>query len=84
MLDRLRLSTRVMLILGAGLAVLLVVGGIAVTRTFWVAGRVAHLTQEELPASQLLAQIALGRSDSERTLNAAYALSQQEPAARAP
>jgi len=81
MLDRLRLSTRVTIILGAALAVLFVVGGVAVTRTLWVAGRVERFTEEELPASQLLAQIALGRTSCERSLNAAYAMAAQDPSA---
>jgi methyl-accepting chemotaxis protein len=81
MLDRFRLSTRVTLIFGVALAALLVVGAISVTRTLWVAGRVERFTQEDLPTAQLLSQIALGRSDAERTLNAAYALAVAEPAA---
>jgi methyl-accepting chemotaxis protein len=81
MLDRLRLSTRVALILGVSLAVLLVVGAVAVTRTLWVAGRVERFTQDQLPAAQLLSQISLGRADIERALNAAYALGGQDPAA---
>ncbi|HSM93938.1 MAG TPA: methyl-accepting chemotaxis protein [Anaeromyxobacteraceae bacterium] len=81
MLDRLRLSTRVALMLGVSLAVLLLAGGVAVTRTLWVAGRVERFTQEQLPAAQLLAQVSLGRADVERALNAAYALGRQDPAA---
>jgi methyl-accepting chemotaxis protein len=81
MLDRLRLSTRVALILGVSLTVLLVVGAIAVTRTLWVAGRVERFTQDQLPAAQLLSQVSLGRADIERALNAAYALGGRDPAA---
>jgi methyl-accepting chemotaxis protein len=83
MLDRLRLSTRVTLILGIALAVLLAVGVLAVTRTLWVAKRVERFTQEELPTAQLLAQITLGRTDVERMLNAAYALGRQDPSGSA-
>ncbi len=74
MLNRLRLSTRVTLLIGVTLAVLLTVGAVSVTRTSWVAQRVESFTQEQLPASQLLAQITLGRADAERLLNAAFGL----------
>ena len=81
MLNRLRLSTRVTLLLAVTLAVLLAVGAIAVTRTLWVAQRVESFTQEQLPTAQLLAQIALGRADAERLLNAAYAVGRSDAAA---
>ena len=81
MLDRLRLSTRVTLIVGAAIAVLVVVGAVSVSRTLWVAGRVESFTQDQLPAAQVLAQISLGRADAERLLNAAYAMGRQDPEA---
>jgi methyl-accepting chemotaxis protein len=81
MFDRLRLSTRVTLIVGSAVAVLVVVGALSVSRTLWVAGRIESFTQDQLPASQLLSQIALGRSDAERYLNAAFAVGRQDPAA---
>src|SRR5512133_314292 len=81
MVGRLRLSTRVALIIGVSLAVLVFVGAVAVTRTLWVAGRIERFTQDQLPAAQLLSQVSLGRADIERALNAAYALGGQDRAA---
>jgi methyl-accepting chemotaxis protein len=81
MLNRLRISTRVSLLLGVTLAVLVAVGSIAITRTLWVAQQVEVFTQEQLPTAQLLAQIALGRTDAERLVNAAYAVGRADPAA---
>ncbi|MGB8930557.1 MAG: methyl-accepting chemotaxis protein, partial [Anaeromyxobacteraceae bacterium] len=81
MLDRLRLSTRVTLIVGAAIVVLVVVGAVSVTRTLWVAGRIESLTKERLPAFQLLSSIALGRTDAERAVNAAFAIAQRDPTA---
>jgi methyl-accepting chemotaxis protein len=81
MLNRLPLSTRMTMLLATTIAVLVAVGSIALTRTLWVAQRVESFTQEQLPASQLLAQIALGRADAERLLNSAYAVGRADPTA---
>jgi methyl-accepting chemotaxis protein len=81
MLDRLRLSARVTATLGVTLALLVALGSIAVSRANSVASRIDRFTLELLPASQLLAQIALGRADVERSLNAAYAVGGHDAAA---
>jgi methyl-accepting chemotaxis protein len=83
MLDRLRLSTRVTLVLGATLSTLVLVAALAVTRTVWVAGRVDAFARNDLPGFQMLSSIALARAEAERAINAAFAIAQRDPTAAA-
>jgi methyl-accepting chemotaxis protein len=83
MLNRFRLSTRVTLMVVATLVILASIGVVSLSRTLWVASRVESFTTEQLPGFQILSSIALGRTDTERAVNAAFAIAQRDPTAAA-